>query len=888
MNGHYDVSGTWDPNTMALDLGDGKVDGDNPYYKEIGGVGTVYMVAGSAGDLGSNPAGYPAMHAAIQDYGSVVVEVTDMQMDVKFVKDDETIGDYFTIIKQQDPPTVNITSPSDGHFYSGSPQNITISATASDPGGSVMDVEFFIDGVSIGSDSSSPYEKNHTFSSDGNYEIKVKATDNSGNVAISKIKVRVGDGTVCSKINKGADDAEEEDNGSVNRTSGDLELVYDGNNQVVGLRFENLNIPNGATIEDAYIQFTSKNGDNANPRKLDIYGEDSDYPFSFGTNDNNVSGRTKTSASVSWYPEEWTGGNQSGPDQKTIQIRSIIQEIVDRPGFSMDSPIAIIIEGFGMRVARSYEGDDQDAPELCIEFSSCPDSDGDGTCDANDLCAGLEPGDPCDDGDTGTYNDLIQNDCSCQGTLYDCPSLQLDFGDPCDDNDDATYNDVIVTGCVCAGTQMDCWPEAYDIGDPCDDGDPNTYNDMIDANCDCVGTSYDCPSLQADIGDTCDDGDSNTYNDEVNASCVCVGIPSGTGTVVSAFIAGSNDDAEEDDSGGMDLDSGDLEMIQESSDQIVGLRFTGLNIPNGMNILSAMIQFSVDQTDNVNPCTIEIYGEDVDNAQAFSNSNGNISGRTKTTAKVDWSPDDWNTQNQRGAAQRTINIAPVIQEIVNRPGYTSSSAICIIIEGSGKRTADSYDNGVASKRPEITVIYDAAPLPVELIDIKAKTQEEGINIFWSTASEENNDYFTIERSADARNFTPIGTVPGKGTTSEINNYSFLDIKPNHGVNYYRLKQTDFDGQFTYSKIVNAELETENYFEIFPSIVKENVNIVRAGENLDEATIKIHDITGKISEYYILSEGESKLELSLNNFISGVYYISIYNNNSIETFKIIKL
>ena len=894
INGHHDVSGTWDPNTMGLDLGDGRVDGDNAYYKEVGGIGTVYMVAGSAGDVGSDPAGYPAMYEAIQDYGSVALEVTDLQMDVKLIRDDNSIGDYFTIIKQQNPPTVAITSPLDGHFYGGSPQSITINATASDPGGSVQNVEFFINGVSIGFDYSSPYTKNHTFSSDGVYEIKTIATDNSGNVAIEKIKVRVGDGSICEKINKGINDAEEKSNGDVNRTSGDLELVNDGGNQVVGLRFEDLNIPQGAVINDAYIQFTSKNDDNENPRKLDIYGEDVDFSFVFGSNDDNISDRTKTSTSVSWYPDYWTGSNQSGTDQRTIQIRSIIQEIVDRPGFSMDSPISIIIEGYGMRVAKSFEGDDQDAPELCIEFSNCTDTDGDGTCDNDEICGNgnLEPGDPCDDGNSATYNDLIQGDCSCAGTAYDCPVLELDIGDPCDDGDSGTYNDLVDSNCNCVGTQYECYPNDYDIGDPCDDGDSGTYNDVYvgPAPCNCVGTAYDCPSLQADFGDPCDDGDPNTYNDEIDATCNCAGVnPSGTETLVSSFIGGSDNDAEQKiSSGSVSITSSDLEMIIDGNDeQKVGLRFTGLNIPQGMYIQSAMIQFKADGNDNENPCVLEIYGHDTDNAPAFTTGNNNIGSRAKTTAKEVWSPDDW-SNNQRGTAQRTVNIAPVIQEIINRPGYTSSSAIAIIIEGTGKRKAYSYNDNPANAA-EITIIYDlTGPLPVELLDINAKKRSNGIEVNWTTASEENNEFFTVERSADGRNFESLGNIQGQGTTSEINKYSFLDKDPLRGLNYYRVKQTDFNGQFSYSPIVSEVFEKESFIEIHPSVVNDNVKIIRGGEQLEKSEVIIHDITGRNFISAELLKDQIELELNLSDLIPGVYFISINNATNVETFKIVKL
>ncbi len=926
---HHDVSSTWNPATMGVDLGDGRDDGDNAYYKEIGGEGTVYMVAGSAGSLGGDPFGYPAMYSAIQELGSLVLEVSDLQMDVKFLQDDESIGDYFTIIKQINPPTVDITSPMDGAFYSSSPGNITINTTVSDPGGSVQQVEFFVNGSLIGTDNSDPFAFNWNNPADGTYEVKAVATDNDGNIATSKIKVQVGDGSVCTQINKSADDAEEAADGYVDKTNRDLELVNDGDNQTVGLRFENLNIPQGAVIMDAYIQFTVDEPTNINPRKLDIYAEDNDYPFSFQEDDFNISSRPKTSATVSWYPDFWNIDGESGPDQKTVQIRSVIQEVVNRSGFTMNSPIVIIIEGIGKRVAESFDGNAGDAPELCIEFSNCPDSDGDGTCDANDICAGLEPGDPCDDGNPATYNDLIQGDCSCAGTFFDCPSIPGDIGDPCNDNDVGTYNDVITAGCACQGTQYDCYPAPLDIGDSCNDNDVGTYNDVIDSNCECHGTQYDCypspndigdpcndgdpgthddeynascvcagipydcPILQKDFGEPCDDGDANTNNDEIASNCTCAGIPNGTGTLTSATISSGDNDAEEEVlSGDVSTGSSDLELIYDSpDDQIVGLRFTNLNIPQGMYIMSAMIQFTSDgSTQNIDPCRLDIYGEDINNSPDFTNGNGNnnISSRAKTTAKADWSPDQWNADLERGVQQRTVNIASVIQEIVNRPGYSSSSAISLLIEGTGKRKAFSY-NGNSAQAATLTVIYDlTGPLPIELLDISAKTQRDAIRVDWSTASETNNDYFTIERSFDGRDFQAIGTVPGKGTTTDLSVYTFLDKNPERGINYYRVKQTDFDSQYSYSRVVNAKFEGENYFQIFPTIVEDYLTIHRSTENNLESTIIIHDITGRSFKTSVIENDEFEKELLLENFIPGVYFISIYNNESVETYKIIKL
>ena len=249
--------------------------------------------------------------------------------------------------------------------------------------------------------------------------------------------------------------------------------------------------------------------------------------------------------------------------KKTDDIKEVIQEIVDRSGFSTNSSIAIIIEGSGKRTAISYDKNPNSAPELIITYK-CVDTNNDGFCDA--CPGGDEPGDPCDDGDPGTYNDTVDSNCNCVGIPYDCPSIPANIDDPCDDLDLVTYDDLINSNCVCEGTPYDCPSIPADIGDPCDDGDPNTVNDSIDHNCECTG-------------------------EPVSNNAICVQINAGS------------DDAEEKENGAVSIFSSDLEMVIDGGDfQKIGLRFTNHNIPQGATISNADIQFRVDQIDNVNPC----------------------------------------------------------------------------------------------------------------------------------------------------------------------------------------------------------------------------------------------------------------------------------------------
>jgi hypothetical protein len=101
------------------------------------------------------------------------------------------------------------------------------------------------------------------------------------------------------------------------------------------------------------------------------------------------------------------------------------------------------------------------------------------------------------------------------------------------------------------------------------------------------------------------------------------------------------------------------------------------------------------------------------------------------------------------------------------------------------------------------------PLPITLVSFDAEPNQDNIATHWKTSAEINNDYFTVERSQDGVNFTPIGRVEGAGNSSIELNYMYLDKTYEFGINYYRLKQTDFDGKNSYSEIVTVDVEQEN-------------------------------------------------------------------------------
>ena len=156
-------------------------------------------------------------------------------------------------------------------------------------------------------------------------------------------------------------------------------------------------------------------------------------------------------------------------------------------------------------------------------------------------------------------------------------------------------------------------------------------------------------------------------------------------------VAGGNDDAEENVStSAVSLTSSDLELTMDSAEQLVGMRFNGINIEAGTVVADAYIQFAVDEASS-GGASLVITGQAAGDAAAFSNTSGNISGRTETASFVEWSPADWNTVGDVGPVQQTPNLAVIIEEIINQPTWQAGNSIVLIVSGSGKRVAEAYD-----------------------------------------------------------------------------------------------------------------------------------------------------------------------------------------------------
>ena len=176
----------------------------------------------------------------------------------------------------------------------------------------------------------------------------------------------------------------------------------------------------------------------------------------------------------------------------------------------------------------------------------------------------------------------------------------------------------------------------------------------------------------------------------------------GTG-VFEVRVAASTDDAEEGPTGSIGLTSSDLELVQDANAQTVGMLFNCLTIPQVATILNVFVQFQVDETSTV-ATSLSLQGEATDNAITFAGANSNISSRAKTVAAVPWNPPAWSTVGQAGPEQRTPDLAPVVQEIVDRTGWSNGNSLVIIVTGTGSRVAESF-NGAAAAAALLRIEY---------------------------------------------------------------------------------------------------------------------------------------------------------------------------------------
>lgn len=190
------------------------------------------------------------------------------------------------------------------------------------------------------------------------------------------------------------------------------------------------------------------------------------------------------------------------------------------------------------------------------------------------------------------------------------------------------------------------------------------------------------------------------------------------------------------------------------------------------------------------------------------------------------------------------------------------------------------------------VLIVPGPLPVTLLSFSAQEIDNYVEVSWTTASESNNDYFSVEKSKEGLHFELVGKVKGAGNSTSVQNYFLVDESPYQGTSYYRLKQTDFNGNFEYYNMTgvhfNAHTHDLSIISIAPNPFDEYFNVEYFSENREPINLELKNLLGvKVYAKTITPEhGLNHYHFDNKKLNRGIYFLSFSQENTL--YKPIKL
>jgi hypothetical protein len=175
------------------------------------------------------------------------------------------------------------------------------------------------------------------------------------------------------------------------------------------------------------------------------------------------------------------------------------------------------------------------------------------------------------------------------------------------------------------------------------------------------------------------------------------------------------------------------------------------------------------------------------------------------------------------------------------------------------------------------------PLPVELVDFKGGCENNSVKLTWTTATENNNDYFTVEKTTDLVTWQPLGTVPGAGNSITPVEYNFVDEQTS-GLAYYRLLQTDIDGTVREHPMISASCETTNATEIVTTWDDgTNVNVLVSSTEEVIHDVTLIDMQGKTMDFkpkQTMVNGMTTISFPKEDLATGIYVFQLQNNTQL--------
>ena len=252
-------------------------------------------------------------------------------------------------------------------------------------------------------------------------------------------------------------------------------------------------------------------------------------------------------------------------------------------------------------------------------------------------------------------------------------------------------------------------------------------------------------------------------------------------------------------------------------------------------------------------------------------------------------------ENKNNSNTVTINGSMTVYGsfINGNGGIISGSGQLTLMTGPASNTGTTFGcTGVSPCSSYPCTVTPCSILPIQLISFNAVAKNQTIELSWSTATEKNNDYFTVEKSTDGENYIVVLTQRGAGNSEHLIKYNAIDQYPLSGTSYYRLKQTDFDGQFSYSAPIAVKIQDENNFQLIPN-PSNGHQVVLIIPTLDKSDLllTIREVTGRVILENILSPEYGKTNSTFlldpeKSMREGIYIVSITNKGTITTRKVV--
>ncbi len=245
-----------------------------------------------------------------------------------------------------------------------------------------------------------------------------------------------------------------------------------------------------------------------------------------------------------------------------------------------------------------------------------------------------------------------------------------------------------------------------------------------------------------------------------------------------------------------------------------------------------------------------------------------------------------------GTLLTTLGVVTANRGVYGLPNgnfLTTNAAGLFEINGT---TGDTVRQIIAGVSGRFVTPYDLAVIPVELTSFAGSSVSGNVELSWTTATELNNSGFEIQRSADGYNFAKIGFVSGYGTTTDPKTYSYIDNSTGTGTYFYRLRQIDFNGAYTYSGTIEVGVTAPTVFALeqnYPNPFNPSTMISYSIPQSSFVTLKVYDIIGNevaTLVNQIQSAGRYDIRFDASNLSNGVYLYSIKTDNFTSTKKMI--